>query len=189
MSRAGPLVFAACATIPLVRRALVTCCLSALACAPVAASEPAAEPTLETFEPDEAREDELVARAPPDPIPSPPIRPKIDARWADADAVDTDCLLEPNHPGCGPLLPAETIREVVRAELPAIRACWTDTDDVPPGPPNLRFRIARDGSVTDVHLREDLPEELDACLRRSIGALQFPELARDGSVVVSYPWR
>ena len=153
-------------------------------------SEASTSPRLANFTPDETREEEQVLHVEPEPeSPSsdPPEHGDFRARWSDRDEDAVDCLLDPSVPACGPQLPAQAIHELIRAQLPALRACWAAIPSETWVPLELSFTIVSDGSVGELRLNDALPSELDACLRREIGALQFPPLGHEGSVTVSYP--
>ena len=163
------------------RGSICVCCASLIACAPATAR--VAAPRVDSFELDEADERREASSVPADA--SPASLPSADPEWADADSEQVGCVLDPTGPGCGPLLPPATIREAIRAEVGSLHGCLSTTDLQ--GSLGLSFLIIADGSVSEIELREDLPPDVDACLRRKIGALQFGPLAGEGSVRISYP--
>lgn len=156
-----------------VRQMIVVCGLSLGACAPVEV-DVALAPA-----PEESREDEPETTAD-----ASRREPAVGSPYLGEQWEDIGCVLDPS---CGAAIPAQAIRDVVRGHAPAMRACWPDSSELAAGSLGLRFTIGSDGSVTAIELHEGLPSEVDACLRRAIGAMQFPPPRGGGSVTVSYP--
>lgn len=88
-------------------------------------------------------------------------------------------------------LAPEIIRRVIRANFGEFRRCYESGLKTNPnlsGRVNVRFVIAKDGSVSNVGGKDsDLPDEaVKACIVRAFSTLKFPE-PEGGIVTVVYP--
>jgi hypothetical protein len=146
------------------------------------------------------------AAAPPAPRPAAPDAvPSIDgalqgrlreaalAPWRDVpDSYPPrePALPEPPPPPPAHGLPPPVIQATVRSGFPRLRGCYEDALRKKPDltiKVTTRFTIRADGSVADVKVTSDVPEDaLTACVAQRFATLSFPRPA-SGVVTVTYP--
>ena len=93
----------------------------------------------------------------------------------------------------GPALPREVIVRVMRAHNMEVRRCYERALAATPdleGRVTVRFEIAPDGSVPSASTSSSTlgNAEVESCVVGVVRAMQFPEPAGGGIVVVSYPY-
>jgi hypothetical protein len=87
----------------------------------------------------------------------------------------------------------ETIKQIIRRHVPAVRACYERTlADLPnlQGRMLSRFVIGPEGGVRgSCAVESDLKNAtLEACILDEVGTMKFPESINEGWVVVAYPF-
>ena len=110
------------------------------------------------------------------------------ASWG-APPAGSSPRLAASAPGGGSVvgrLPAETIREVVRASYGAFRVCYEQLGQpLPSTRATLRFTIGLEGRVSEGSVDAEI-STLGSCLDRAMREFVFPA-PRGGVVTVSYP--
>ncbi len=91
-------------------------------------------------------------------------------------------------------LSPESIRQVVKAHVHEVRACYQaglERDPGLTGRLSVAFEIGPSGAVDAVEMvgAEEFPDpEVPACIARAIASWQFPAPPDGGRIRVSYPW-